>query len=604
MPPAATGVVKTAAGGSSVRARTKQEQDGQRKTVFRPVLDNPLSVTWPPLPASARKAILEALISLLVTPTQPGEQTIAEWRLDEHAARRGRTCGAGKGKGKAAGGEDGWPAGKREMDESGQPTAKRVKTDKGAKDKPSGSISPGMPLATHSITTRTSTYTIPTRTGDRPLPNPARTPAAPPRLLDCLAIGINEVTRALETRVRWGRWELGDAAAAPGGAALADSPSSSCNLIPTASGPAPPIQPPPTTLALPASGGRTRHRKKANPSSFAPSSAARAQPIDYASLPGYSFLSQAAHSPASNLPPYLLPSTSLQPSPRLLVNSESRRIKRLVKAPNLTEQTRKTAADGSRIIKKSRVKAKYFDGYNQTLHRCDLVEGAFWNPDGSITVTDDVPQPTNTGTEPVPEAEPEGVPLIDLIFVCKPDINPPTLVAHLPGMVAAANGVQTVLDSVVAASRAEGEDVEAEERVGEGAMEVDSKEGEQEKPKQERPEMRKVLIVPLDVGAERQLADALALRRVAAIGLSSSAPGAAPLFSLVQEHLQPLSAPWLIPHLIHRPPSASATSLVPTHVKHLRTTAPLNPKAANQAKKAAKKARKELQKDGVYVAED
>ncbi|GAA5898606.1 hypothetical protein JCM5296_005939 [Sporobolomyces johnsonii] len=603
MPPAATGAAKTAAGGSSVRARTKQEQDGQRKTVFRPVLDNPLSVTWPPLPAPARKAILEALVSLLVTPSQPGEQTIAEWRLDEHAERRGRIRGAGKGKGKAAGGEDGSPAGKREMDESDQPIAKRVKTDQGAMDKPTGSTSSETPRATHSIKTRTSTYTIPTRTGEGPPPKPARTPAPPPQLLDCLAIGINEVTRALETRVRWGRWELGDAAAAPGGAALADSSSSSDSLIPTAAKPAEPAQPPPATLAPPASEGRTRLRKKANPTSFAPSSAARAQPIDYASLPGYSFLSQAAPSPASDLPPYLLPSTSLHPSPRLLVNSESRRIKPLVKTPKPAVQTPKAAADGSRIIKKGRVKRKYYNWYNRTMHEWTLVEGASRNSDGSITVLGDVPPPTDEAAEqPGPEVEPEGVPLVDLVFVCKPDINPPTLVAHLPGMVAAANGVQTALDSVVAASRAEDEDVKAQERVGEGAMEVDGEEGEQEK--QKRPEMRKVLIVPLDVGAERQLADALALRRVAAIGLSSSAPGAAPLFSLVRQHLEPLSAPWLVPHLIHRPPPASAASFVPTHVKHLRTTAPLNPKAANQAKKAAKKARKELQKDGVYVAED
>jgi hypothetical protein len=47
MPPKPQGAAKTAAGGSSVRGRTKQEQDQlQRKSVYRPVLDNPLTVAW------------------------------------------------------------------------------------------------------------------------------------------------------------------------------------------------------------------------------------------------------------------------------------------------------------------------------------------------------------------------------------------------------------------------------------------------------------------------------------------------------------------------------------------------------------------------------
>jgi len=47
MAPSTTGVAKTAAGGSSVRGRTKHEQDQlQRKTVYRPVLDNPLTIAW------------------------------------------------------------------------------------------------------------------------------------------------------------------------------------------------------------------------------------------------------------------------------------------------------------------------------------------------------------------------------------------------------------------------------------------------------------------------------------------------------------------------------------------------------------------------------
>ncbi|GAA5843070.1 hypothetical protein JCM5353_004974, partial [Sporobolomyces roseus] len=83
MAPSTTGVAKTAAGGSSVRGRTKHEQDQlQRKTVYRPVLDNPLTIAWPPLPASIRKSILEHLVAILNSPQGQGQanKTVAEWR--------------------------------------------------------------------------------------------------------------------------------------------------------------------------------------------------------------------------------------------------------------------------------------------------------------------------------------------------------------------------------------------------------------------------------------------------------------------------------------------------------------------------------------------
>lgn len=47
MPPAAVpGTAKSAQANNSVRAKSKQDSDNTRKTVFRPVLDNPLSVAW------------------------------------------------------------------------------------------------------------------------------------------------------------------------------------------------------------------------------------------------------------------------------------------------------------------------------------------------------------------------------------------------------------------------------------------------------------------------------------------------------------------------------------------------------------------------------
>lgn len=76
------------------------------------------------------------------------------------------------------------------------------------------------------------------------------------------------------------------------------------------------------------------------------------------------------------------------------------------------------------------------------------------------------------------------------------------------------------------------------------------------------------------------------------------------LLALVQKHVKPLSAPWLIPHLTQIPVSTPAptSSLIPTHVKHLRTTAPVDVKGLAIAKKDKKL--KRAQGREVYVAED
>lgn len=113
----------------------------------------------------------------------------------------------------------------------------------------------------------------------------------------------------------------------------------------------------------------------------------------------------------------------------------------------------------------------------------------------------------------------------------------------------------------------------------------------------------------------------------------SLSPAAAPLLSLIAAHLPtPLSAPWLVPHLLHppAPTSSSAPSALskgsrfaPTAVKHLKTSAPLNPRKAVSEKKDERRKGKEERRerkrrrgggddgeakgqhgDGVYVAED
>lgn len=75
------------------------------------------------------------------------------------------------------------------------------------------------------------------------------------------------------------------------------------------------------------------------------------------------------------------------------------------------------------------------------------------------------------------------------------------------------------------------------------------------------------------------------------------APGAQELMNLVVRHVEAPLAPWLTPHLLHPPrprvPATTASTYVETHIKHLKTTAPLNPRAAHLEKKAQRKSAKE-----------
>ncbi|BGP44623.1 RNase P and RNase MRP subunit [Rhodotorula kratochvilovae] len=549
MAPPGTAAVRAADQHTSVRARSKPKHDPadpQRKTVYKPVLDNPLSVQWPPLPASVRKAILDELLALLASATTASGKSIADWRLDEHALRRGNKRGAGKGKGKGKAREEG-VHGTEESQEKGRKAA-RVGGKEG--DAP-----------IHTLTTRSSsTYAIPTSVSQTSSSSGPAEPA--PALLSHLVVGINEVTRALETRIRWGRWELGERSAAPSSAPAAPA-------------------------AVEERKGRHRRRKPSFTAAAAviPASSPRApQPLPLADHPAYAFLHARAPRPAKGAcPPYVV-SPALgregEDGPvRLLVNSDARRVKALPPRAALVPTQPPPAPESE----------------------------------------DDEGEPTTAGEpqEPAAPVEPAAaptVPLIDLVLVCKPDINPPSLVAHLPTMVAAANGVQAALDGVLAGEA--GREDAAKEA---GKMEVD----EPAKESGGRPEMRKVLLVPLDVGAERTLADALGLRRVAAIGLSSLSPATAPLLALIASQIPaPLSAPWLVPHVLHPPRLAPPSSrFAPTAIKHLKTSAPLNPRAAITLKKEdrrkgkdEKRRKRRLDEGGdgddgegdrsVYVAED
>ncbi|GAA5969250.1 hypothetical protein JCM11641_007527 [Rhodosporidiobolus odoratus] len=557
MPPHAADAARTADVGTSVRSRSKGNsstgQSEQRKTVYRTVLDNPLSVQWPPLPSATRQAILDELLTLLSESTTEDGRSVVDWRLDEHARRRGKNRPSRKleeKQNKAADTAEEAPP--QLVDTDGPPTAS------------SSSV--------HSLTTRSSqTYDIPDskahsvtdKTGSPP-------PMPPPAVLSHLVVGINEVTRALETRVQWGRWELGDAAAAPLEAA---------------------------SIEIPRAPGRPRQRRRKSssiPSAIPPGAHVVRAPPSLRSLAAYTFASHPAPSPSPNsAAPFLLPPATTGGSWQMLVNSEARRLKPMSTAKK--GGTGRTEGDTAQAKEAAQVGQAKGD------------EKLITDPShvGPSTVEGEIPN----------QPEAPATPLVDLVFVCKPDINPPSLVAHLPSLVAAANGVQEALDSVLRHAAP-----------SEGAEDVVM--GEEGSTK--RPFSKKVLIVPLDVGAERKLADALGLRRVAAIGLSSSALGASSLLSLVERSTIPLNAPWLVPQILNpllstpvrfvAAANTPSSRFIPTHIKHVRTTAPLNSKAANIAKKkqkrewkdAARQAQRRKLDDGkaeqeradVYVAGD
>jgi len=470
---------------------------------------------------------LEHLVAILNSPQGQAQgqanKTAAEWRAEEHAARRGRAPGKGKGKGKAKDHD----SNEMQLDQEGEegeakePPAKKIKVAIKAKGGP-----------THEIKTRTSTYSIPTRTGELPTPKPPRTPGPRPPILDYLSVGINEVTKALETRIRWARWELGDSTAVPGYSQqlkqASKSPSSSSShptLIPTAPTPLPArrqsppsfdpndlfdlideeygpssnpltvdmffdlskklVAPPPapelSEAPLAPKSVRKRLRKKSNPTMFSPLTALNlVNSIDYSSLPGYQFLASPAPVPQIDRnPPYYLSPTETSPSPKLLLNSETLRISKAVKKGNVGNGEVKEKEKVKRV-KISIVEEHEIEGVDSTS------AGQEEEEDEESQESQDLPPTT---------------PLIDLVFVCKPDINPPSLVAHLPSMVAATNGAQQALEESIANSLQGKDGMELE---GEGAT---------------KREFKKVLLIPLDHGAERVLADALGLRRVAVIGL-------------------------------------------------------------------------------------
>jgi ribonuclease P/MRP protein subunit POP3 len=152
-------------------------------------------------------------------------------------------------------------------------------------------------------------------------------------------------------------------------------------------------------------------------------------------------------------------------------------------------------------------------------------------------------------------------PTIKLVFVCRADIDPPLLIAHLPHLVAAYNS--SILSS--SASR----------------------------------HLNFIKLVPLPKGAEFRLAEALGIRRIAALLLDVSCIlcSAQLLLTISNKNYTPglssfdaeldlvptLTAEWLKNRVVGQP-----KALVPTHIKQVRTSAPKDMKSAKEKRKAGR----------------
>ncbi|KAG8689743.1 hypothetical protein FRC11_000884 [Ceratobasidium sp. 423] len=132
-------------------------------------------------------------------------------------------------------------------------------------------------------------------------------------------------------------------------------------------------------------------------------------------------------------------------------------------------------------------------------------------------------------------------PRLRFVIACRTDVDPPTLIEHLPILVAACNS---------------------------------------EIPSDSEDNMF-VKLVTLPMGGEHTLAQVVGLRRVAVMALDVETPGLERLESLLSV-ITPIRASWLAPP---SDISQEPKELVPTHVKQLKTSAPKDMKAHREKRK-------------------
>ncbi|KAI6047917.1 hypothetical protein EDC04DRAFT_2620554 [Pisolithus marmoratus] len=150
-----------------------------------------------------------------------------------------------------------------------------------------------------------------------------------------------------------------------------------------------------------------------------------------------------------------------------------------------------------------------------------------------LTIVHDPGQPANS-QEPCSE--------LSVVFACSSDVNPPTLVEHIPHLVAACNSLLTTKGGPTT----------------------------------------KVKLVPLPKGSESILARAVGLRTAAVIGVHKNHPILASIWDVL-DSIPDLIAPWLLS------PGSSQQQLIPTHIKQLRTSIPKDIKASKEQRLRARK---------------
>ncbi|KAH6916994.1 hypothetical protein BKA70DRAFT_1367535 [Coprinopsis sp. MPI-PUGE-AT-0042] len=151
-----------------------------------------------------------------------------------------------------------------------------------------------------------------------------------------------------------------------------------------------------------------------------------------------------------------------------------------------------------------------------------------------------------TAVIPAPDEAMERLPPLAYVFVCRAEVNPPILIEHFPPLVASCNSVS----------------------------------GQQF-----------VKLVPLPKDSEAKLAQSLGIRSAAIIAIDAQYPELSELAARV-ESVPLLTASWLTP-------AATPAQLVPTHIKHLQTSAPKDMKATKEERmreKLAAKARRKVKK--------
>ncbi|KAG8899701.1 hypothetical protein FRB99_006495 [Tulasnella sp. 403] len=184
-------------------------------------------------------------------------------------------------------------------------------------------------------------------------------------------------------------------------------------------------------------------------------------------------------------------------------------------------------------------------GLNEVTKQLEVQSFAMRNPLGTVSI------PTSSQNHTLKASKQRQAP-IRLIVVCRPDVDSPTMIAHFPTLVAACN----------------------------------SRPPSHSKAKSENPD---VILVGLPYGAEATLADASGLRRLSVLAFDNATPGLDCLDSLLPS-IPVLQADWLTVQPASTAPTLQKTNYVPTHIKHIRTTAP---KDIRQAKKKRSEERSE-----------